>query len=199
MTKIATIPTVHDRRRRWKPHKERLGAEFKDAPLARGPHFSGRSPRPCSHRGKWRQWRPFVAVVLAAQAWPVEDVKAEEPPAVRGPLFQEAATEFRTMTTTLYQHKTQVDRATGSYRYDCVGFVSYALQRAAPQAWTTTVRITGIPKGRIPSPPRYRAFFASLVEKPQPGWEAVTKASALRPATSWHGSTRRRPHPATRW
>ncbi len=26
MTEIATIPTVHDLRRRWKPHKERLPA-----------------------------------------------------------------------------------------------------------------------------------------------------------------------------
>ena len=26
MTEIATIPTVHDLRRRWKPHKERLAA-----------------------------------------------------------------------------------------------------------------------------------------------------------------------------
>ena len=29
MPEIATIPTVHDLRRRWKPHKERLGALLK--------------------------------------------------------------------------------------------------------------------------------------------------------------------------
>jgi hypothetical protein len=84
------------------------------------------------------------------------------------------------MTTTVYQHKTQVDQAAGSYEYDCVGFVSHALKRAAPQAWATAAKITGIAKGRIPSPARYRAFFAGLAEKPQPGWEAVGKASDLR-------------------
>jgi len=114
-----------------------------------------------------------------------------EPPPVRVPLFREAAHEFGTMTSTLYQHQTQVDRAAGSYRYDCVGFVSYALKQAAPQAWTTTAKVTGIAKGRIPSPLRYRAFFAGLAEKPQPGWQAVTKASELRPGdvVAWEHRT----------
>jgi hypothetical protein len=106
-------------------------------------------------------------------------------------LFHEATNQFNTMTTTLYQHRTQVDRAEGSYRYDCVGFVSHALKRAAPQAWDSIFKATGIAKGRIPSPPRYRAFFASLSGNPQPGWEAVTKASELRPGDviAWERKT----------
>jgi hypothetical protein len=119
-------------------------------------------------------------------------LKAAEPPAADGPLFQEATTEFRTMTATMYQHKTEVDRDAGSYRYDCVGFVSYALKQAAPQAWATVAKVTGIGKGHIPSPSRYRAFFASLVEKPQPGWEAITRASALRAGdiVAWEHKTK---------
>lgn len=95
------------------------------------------------------------------------------------------------MTSTLYQYQTRVDRTAGSYRYDCVGFVSYALKRAAPQAWDSAFKATGIAKGRIPSPPRYRAFFASLAEAPQPGWEAVIKASELRPGdvVAWEQKT----------
>ena len=108
-------------------------------------------------------------------------LQGEEPPVFGGPLFREASTQFKAMTSTLYQHKTEVDRTTGSYRYDCVGFVSYALKQAAPQAWDSAFKACGIAKGRIPSPPAYRAFFASLVEKPQAGWQAVTKASELRP------------------
>ncbi len=50
------------------------------------------------------------------------------------PLLAEAEHQFKSMTTTLYQHKTEVDRTAGSYRYDCVGFVSCALKHAAPQA-----------------------------------------------------------------
>ena len=96
------------------------------------------------------------------------------------------------MTTTFYQHKTKVDPAAGIYYYDCVGFVSDALKRAAPQAWATVAKITGIAKGRIPSPLRYRKFFASLTEKPQPGWEAVTRASDLRPGdvVAWEYKTK---------
>lgn len=102
-------------------------------------------------------------------------------PAASGPLFHEATNEFKTMTSTRYQRKKRVDRAAGSYRYDCVGFVSYALKQAARQAWDSTFKVTGIAKDHSPSPLRYREFFANLAKKPQPGWEAVTKASELLP------------------
>ncbi len=127
----------------------------------------------------------------AASGWCVGELRGAEAPTSGGPLFHEATNEFKTMTTTLYQYQTRVDRTTGSYRYDCVGFVSYALKQAAPHAWDSAFKATGIAKGRIPSPPRYRAFFASLAEKPQPGWEAVTKASALRPGdvVAWEQTT----------
>lgn len=112
--------------------------------------------------------------------------------AASGPLFHEATNEFKTMTTTLYRNQMRVNRAAGSYRYDCVGFVSYALKQAAPQAWDSTFKATGIAKGRIPSPLRYRAFFTSLAKKPQPGWEAVTKASELLPGdvVAWEHKTK---------
>jgi hypothetical protein len=134
---------------------------------------------------------PFVVVAFVGCGWPVGGLRGGEPPAVCGLLFHEATNEFRTMNTTVYQHKTQVDRDAGSYRYDCVGFVSYALQRAAPLAWATTAKVTGIAKGRIPSPLRYLAFFAGLAEKPQPGWKAVTNASELRPGdvVAWEHKT----------
>ncbi len=95
------------------------------------------------------------------------------------------------MKTTLYQHQTRVDREAGSYRYDCVGLVAYALKQAAPQAWTSVFKATGIAKGRIPSPARYRTFFASLAAKPQPGLEAVPKISEVRPGdvVAWEHKT----------
>jgi len=95
------------------------------------------------------------------------------------------------MVSTVYQYQTKVDRGAGSYQYDCVGFVSYALKRATPQAWATVAKATGIAKGRIPSPAKYRTFFAGLAERPQPGWIAVTKASELRPGdvVAWEHKT----------
>jgi len=128
---------------------------------------------------------PLLVIALTGE------LPGAEPPPVSGPLFREATHEFATMTGTLYQHQTRVDRAAGSYLYDCVGFVSYALKQATPQAWASAAKATGIAKGRIPSPPRYRSFFAGLAEKPQPGWEAVTKASELRPGdvVAWEHKT----------
>jgi hypothetical protein len=136
-------------------------------------------------------WRRFIVVALAVYGVSVAELKGAEPTAVSGPLFHEATNEFAAMTSTGYQHKTQVDSAAGSYHYDCVGFISYALKRAASQAWATTANVTGIARGRIPSPPQYRAFFASLTEKPQPGWDAVAKASELRPGdvVAWEHKT----------
>lgn len=108
-----------------------------------------------------------------------------------GPLFHEAVRQFTSMKSTLYQHGTRVDAAGGSYRYDCVGFVSHALKQAAPQARESAFRALGIQPGRIPSPPKYRAFFASLEKKPQPGWQAVTRVADLRPGdvVAWEKKT----------
>lgn len=98
-----------------------------------------------------------------------------------GPLFQEATRQFESMTSTLYQHKTQVDPTTGSHRYDCVGFVSHALKQAAPKARESAFKALKIQPGRIPTPGLYCSFFNSLAGKPQEGWTAVAKVSDLRP------------------
>jgi hypothetical protein len=123
----------------------------------------------------------ILAAAFVAGGSFVGDLRGAETVVVVEPLYREATNEFATMTSTLYSHHTQIDRNSGSYQYDCVGFVSHALKQAAPQAWATVAKVTGIAKGRIPNPAEYRAFFASLAEKPQTGWRAVTKASELRP------------------
>ena len=97
------------------------------------------------------------------------------------PIILEARKEFESMSSTCYQHRTQVNRVKGIYRYDCVGFVSYALRQATPQAWKTVFKLTGIARGRIPSPRSYRKFFAELQEKKLTGWEPITKGSSLLP------------------
>ncbi|MDA0766827.1 MAG: hypothetical protein O3A87_08800 [Verrucomicrobia bacterium] len=130
-------------------------------------------------------------MVLVGCAWFGAGVRGEKEVVVEGPLFREAAQQFESMTTTLYQHGTRVDREAGSYKYDCVGMVSYALREAAPVAWATVFRETGLAKGRIPSPPKYQVFFAGLAGEPKAGWEAVEKVSDLRPGdvVSWEHKT----------
>jgi len=135
----------------------------------------------------------LMAATFAACGWCAGELSSAdaEPAAVYGPLFSEATNQFGRMKTTLYQHQTKVDRDAGSFRYDCVGFVSYALKRSTPQAWATIVKATGIAKGRIPNPPKYRAFLAGLTNLAQPGWQAVTKVSELRPGdvVAWEHKT----------
>jgi len=125
----------------------------------------------------------FWCCVLGTTAcgWSVGGLMGAEASTSAGPLFQEVTNQFKAMTSTLYQHKTRVDLKTGIFRYDCVGFVSYALKQAAPQARESAFKALDIKPGHIPSPPKYRAFIASLMEKPQKGWQAVTKVSELRP------------------
>lgn len=128
----------------------------------------------------------LIAILIAPLAVSAQQVAA-------GPMLVEAEREFTTMKTTLYQHKTEVDTAAGSYKYDCVRFVSYAMRQAAPVAWETILRVRGIPKGKIPSPPSFQKFMATLAAKPQPGWEAVARAADLRPGdvVSWDYKTER--------
>jgi len=114
-------------------------------------------------------------------------------PAAEGdsPVFREAKRQFAEMTQTAYQHKTQVDLKARTYRYDCVGFVAYALKQAAPQARASAFKALEIAPGRIPSPPKYVAFFQSLAQTPQEGWHVVHKAGDLRPGdvVAWEYKT----------
>ncbi|QJE98302.1 hypothetical protein [Luteolibacter luteus] len=123
--------------------------------------------------------RSFLRAILALGA--IAELHAVQPlQAADAPLQEEAKHQFETMKSTFYQYRTEVNRETGSYRYDCVGFVSYCLRVKTPEAWATVFKETGIGKGRIPSPPKYQVFFAKLPEQPQPGWQAVPKASDLK-------------------
>lgn len=153
-----------------------------------------RIPSPVAPATSIRSWRSLWRCLLIAGVWGCSGgaLSGTEATPTAGPLFHEATHQFKTMTATLYQHQTRVDRTAGSYRYDCVGFVSYALKQAAPQARESAFKALNIKPGRIPSPARYRAFLASLAETPQPGWQAVTKVSELRPGdvVAWEFKTR---------
>jgi hypothetical protein len=133
----------------------------------------------------------FTFVILLVGAWLQNESMAAETPMIESPIFCEATTEFQVMKTTLYQYQLRVDRAAGSYRYDCVGFVSYALRQATPAAWSTLIKVTGVTTGHIPNPVAYRSFLAGLAQHSQPGWQAVTNISELRPGdiVAWEHKT----------
>jgi hypothetical protein len=134
----------------------------------------------CGNFGSIRFWCCFLSIAAmgaVTHSQGTEPTLSDE----GGPLFLEATHQFKTLKTTRYQHKTEVDRTEGSYRYDCVGFVSYLLKESAPKARKSAFEALEIKPGRIPTPGKYASFFTGLADKPQEGWKAVAKASELRP------------------
>ncbi len=134
------------------------------------------------------------AVGLSPGAHPRSDVGAAGADAGTSPLLGEAVHEYDTMTATRYQAALRVDLSKGTYFYDCVGFVTYALGQAAPQARTTVMTTFNIAPGRIPSPARYVDLFGRL-DGTQPGWQPVHRVVDLQPGdvvawtyTSPHGA-----------
>jgi hypothetical protein len=100
------------------------------------------------------------------------------PPA--SPVLTEAAHEFMTMTATRYQHRNLENATAGTYFYDCVGFVTYALGQAAPTARTTIMSTFSVRAGRVPSPGLYVRLFNQL-NGTQAGWAPVHRIADLLP------------------
>jgi hypothetical protein len=121
------------------------------------------------------------AVGCAAAVKPVASTRpASSQSVVDAPLAAALQRQLQTMTRTHYQHQTRVDRSAGVYCYDCVGLVYDTLRYATPVAWRSIVEAAALPRGRIPGPARYRAFFANLHQSPLQGWQAVDKVADLR-------------------
>ena len=102
-------------------------------------------------------------------------------PSDSSPMVATAYHQFNTMRCTHYQHRDAQDPIAATYYYDCVGFTSYTLRVADPQAWESLVAAVHLSAGRVPSPKLYDAFFNRLTAVPQPGWSPVTTAAALLP------------------
>lgn len=80
-------------------------------------------------------------------------------------LYSEATRELAATVSSEYNHTTYVNEATGTYNYDCSGFVGYALRRLSLPAWND------VPRGSRSRPlaedfavrcrigPRWRAYI----------------------------------------
>ncbi|HEY6317089.1 MAG TPA: hypothetical protein VI462_04280 [Acidimicrobiia bacterium] len=96
------------------------------------------------------------------------------------PLLGEAVREYTTMTATRYQHHDVEDAEAGTYYYDCVGFVTYAMSQATPIADATIRDEYHIAPDRVPAPGVFVHLFATL-DGSQAGWEPVGQVADLRP------------------
>lgn len=105
---------------------------------------------------------------------------APTPPSARALRFlHEAQREYRSMRSTRYDHRVTVDEASGSFVYDCSGFLGYALQRVDPEAYAL-LPVTSKAKQRPLAQDVY-AFFHGLRGEGQGPWKPVRFARNLKP------------------
>ncbi len=90
-------------------------------------------------------------------------------------LIAESVRQLRAMKSTKYRHKSNIDEASGTFEYDCSGFVAYALLNTAPDA--LAVVPIGI-KGR-PRAEDFATYFSALSDDAP--WIRVALGSELAP------------------
>lgn len=109
------------------------------------------------------------------------DAPTEDPAPPGAPagelLAKEAARELMAMTVSVYDHTTYVDESTGTYRYDCSGFVAYALSRALPTQLEAVRVFAG---GKRPSAAQFEQFFESITSGAAGGWSRIGRAIDVR-------------------
>jgi hypothetical protein len=112
---------------------------------------------------------------------PPEKAVGTPPPAgaAKGALLVEVDRELKAMKSSRYSHHTQVDEASGSFEYDCSGFLAYALSRAVPDALAAVQATT-------PRRPRSSDYVAFLNGIPADGsvkgrWQRIARVQDLVP------------------
>ena len=94
-------------------------------------------------------------------------------------LVQEAAREVTAMKVSVYDHTTLVDESTGTFKYDCSGFVGYALSRVLP---AQLAAVKAFASSTRPGAMHYEQFFASITPGTvKGGWSRVARAVDARP------------------
>lgn len=90
-------------------------------------------------------------------------------------LLDEAERQLASMTHSHYSHQTSVDEETGTYNYDCSGFVGYAMSRADPCAFSILLH----------ERPNAAQFYYHLAQMPlipgKGGWMRVLTPLGLMP------------------
>jgi hypothetical protein len=87
------------------------------------------------------------------------------------------------MKSTEYQHLTQVDESKGEFRFDCSGFLCYALSRIDPEA----LEALPVSREKRPLAQDFFAHFAGLDERARGPWKTVKYPIHLKPGdvVSW--------------
>ena len=81
------------------------------------------------------------------------------------------------MRTTHYQHKTEVDEASGTFFYDCSGLLDHALGRVLPTAASALPTSTSA----RPLAGDIERYLRRGLAAPIGGWQALGRIDALQP------------------
>jgi hypothetical protein len=83
------------------------------------------------------------------------------------------------MKESTYSHTTKVVEATGTFDYDCSGFIGYALSRVLPAQLASLATAEGVAR---PLAKHYEGFFESIpASGSKGGWKRVSRAVDLVP------------------
>jgi hypothetical protein len=120
---------------------------------------------------------PALLALLGLLACPAPAPAQARTPAAQA-LLNEGQRQLAALRDTSYQVRTEVDEAAGSFHYDCTGFLTYSLRRAAPRA----LAVVPVPQGR--KHPRAETFwtvFEGLSGAPGEPWERIPTVQELAP------------------
>jgi hypothetical protein len=93
-------------------------------------------------------------------------------------LLAEVDRELTHMKSSTYSHHTRIDEASGTFDYDCSGFLDYALSRAVPDALAAVQDTTP----RRPRSAELVAFLESIPSGSSKGrWERLGRVQDLAP------------------
>lgn len=96
------------------------------------------------------------------------------------PVLAAVVEAWETMKATRYDHREKVDRAAGTWFFDCVGATSAFLRIAAPRAHAELVASEGVRRGFVPSPRKYAHFLRSLPARGSSTWVRVETPAEIR-------------------
>lgn len=129
---------------------------------------------------------PFFATTTGGTTTETETTEEKPSEGATGPvksavelLVAEAARQVGAMKVSAYEHTTTVDEATGTFNYDCSGFLGYALTRVLPAQFAAVKTFAAVAR---PLAKHYQMFFESIAAgSTKSGWTRVARAIDVRP------------------
>lgn len=157
------------------PTEEEPATDPSDELEGEDPYFADPPPPPA---GESDAGAPSEGDAGAPAEGPAE-TGAPAKPVAAAALANEAARELAVMKVTAYEHTTTIDEAAGTFKYDCSGFLGYALSRVLPTHLAAVKSFGAVTR---PLAKHYQLFFASIAPKTvKSSWSRVTRAIDLKP------------------